>query len=1016
MMSNYGNAFVIDYVPLSEIYTDESNFQNRGDKYSEKSVKSIIDAVANGSFNWFAFDPVILWENPADGKKYVLSGHSRTQAFRQLAKMHPDWIVDGLTFTSIPARIYRGSFENAKRLALNSNTLATPETLTERASYYRRIRERQGITKGKDLKALKDKALRENNGQMIWDLSYLPEGGISFDSLKAFKLGEESGSTENFLRLATICQWIGKAFQIYKGLSKAHDRELFNFLMSGGYGSKSGQYFNFTSLNDRLQKLYTKNVADDRKVNANGEYTEPFQIAAYKKDDATLDTLDDLKKTADGAYKDLKRKLKELRDNNATREQIFEVATPYFNGWANALYDWWSLLDRTPKTDNAPSLFGLGRISPEQYFNIDFFQYPERLFDIAETAINNEYVGNAHELDNQLRQMSDLRLLSDYQDSDDELINILRNNIKSDAYKSQTHTKDDVRFTQRKWNRWAHVQKLWGDFIDALALMVVPQDLISRYFKAIIVRPRSNEEKTFPDIAKALDFAFDKGQLNRNSWIILNDRNKAVLTDNDVPKSLNGVLCGIFGVSGLGKPTIKLEFEDNAELLAFQDTIKKSMPQISEPIEWNSETETFDPGVSGLTVNDKPAAVFNCPESELDTQGFAPTYIRLADYSHLIDAADGAKTLKGYGFEKATLDELVNACQNYRQVERLAAHLKDDDEMQSAFNIWHWLHTNVRYNYDTPGEEEIRTPARVWADRESGVDCDCLAVFTACLLICMGYKPTFEIVAFNNSPTFSHIYVNLDGMAIDRVLPVFLARPGNITKTQIMDIPVYSLSGIDGCNTLSGVYASTLAKVQDGTATGEDLNNLRKTEVLLTLKGLDDDEYKLAKILMPYVVTIGDDGKYYFDNAKLAAVAQKVDAELALLKQQNASPEAMTQWLAKVLDQLDGISVDAQTPSDEDTIVVIINPKGCPCHVTGQFVSTDLQTLTPDSRAASTAAAATASPSADSPLYATTPAPIATPPDAEPESGNTWLWIAGISAAFGIGAALASGSGNKKRR
>lgn len=1009
MLSNYGNAFVIDYVPLSEIYTDESNFQNRGDKYSEKSVKSIIDAVANGSFNWFAFDPVILWENPTDGKKYVLSGHSRTQAFRQLAKMHPDWIVDGLTFTSIPARIYRGSFEDAKRLALNSNTLATPETLTERAAYYRRIRERQGITKGKDLKALKDKALRENNGQMIWDLSYLPDGGISFDSLKAFKLGEESGSTENFLRLATICQWIGKAFQIYKGLSKAHDRELFNFLMSGGYGSKSGQYFNFTSLNDRLQKLYAKNVADDRKVNANGEYTEPFQIAAYKKDDATLDTLDDLKKTADGAYKDLKRKLKELRDNNATREQIFEIATPYFNGWANALYDWWSLLDRTPKTDNAPSLFGLGRISPEQYFNIDFFQYPERLFDIAETAINNEYVGNAQELDNQLRQMSDLRLLSDYQDSDDELINILRNNIKSDAYISQTPTKDDIRYTQRKWNRWAHVQKLWGDFIDALALMVVPQDLISQSFKTIIVRPRSNEEKTFPDIAKALDFAFDKGQLNRNSWIILNDRNKAVLTDNDVPKSLDGILCGIFGVSGLGKPTIKLEFEDNNELLAFQDTIKKSMPQISEPIEWNSETESFAPGVSGLTVNDKPAAVFNCPESELNTQGFAPTYIRLADYSHLIDAADGAKTLKGYGFEKATLDELVNACQNYRQVERLAAHLQDPDEVQTAFNIWHWLHTNVRYNYDAPGEEEIRTPARVWADRESGVDCDCLAVFTACLLICMGYKPTFEIVAFNNSPTYSHIYVNLDGMAIDRVLPVFLARPGNITKTQIMEIPVYSLSGIDGCNTLSGVYTSTLAKVQDGTATGEDLNNLRKTEVLLTLKGLDDDEYRLAKILMPYVVTIGDDGKYYFDNAKLAAVAQKVDAELALLKQQNASPEAMTRWLANVLDQLDGVTVDAQTPSEDDTIVVIINPKGCPCQVRGNMVSAELPTLTPQS------IDETSHQTLPSTMFATTPYPTVQPTTEETQDNTLW-WITGICAALCMGAALMSNSSPKKRK
>ena len=442
-----------------------------------------------------------------------------------------------------------------------------------------------------------------------------------------------------------------------------------------------------------------------------------------------------------------------------------------------------------------------------------------------------------------------------------------------------------------------------------------------------------------------------------------------------------------FKASGLGKPTIKLEFEDNGELMNLFNT----------------------DGINGLTVNDKPAAVFNCPESALDTQGFAPTYIRLADYSGLIDAADGAKTLKGYGFEKATLDELINACQNYRQVERLAAHLKDDDEMQSAFNVWHWLHTNVRYNYDTPGEEEIRTPARVWADRYSGVDCDCLAVFTACLLICMGYKPTFEIVAFNNSPTYSHIYVNLDGMAIDRVLPVFLARPGNITKTQIMDIPVYSLSGIDGCNTLSGVYTSTLAKVQNGTATGEDLNNLRKTEVLLTLKGLDDDEYKLAKILMPYVVTIGDDGKYYFDNAKLAAVAQKVDAELALLKQQNATPEAMTQWLANVLDQLDGVSVDAQTPSDEDTIVVIINPKGCPCQVCGNMVSAELPTLTPQS------IDDTSQQTLPSSMFATTPYPTVEPSTEEPQDNTLW-WITGICAALGMGAALMSKGSTKTRK
>ena len=61
MDSDSGNAFDIDWVPLSDIYTDERNFQNRADKYSAKSVRSIINAVDNGSFNWFAFDPITLW-------------------------------------------------------------------------------------------------------------------------------------------------------------------------------------------------------------------------------------------------------------------------------------------------------------------------------------------------------------------------------------------------------------------------------------------------------------------------------------------------------------------------------------------------------------------------------------------------------------------------------------------------------------------------------------------------------------------------------------------------------------------------------------------------------------------------------------------------------------------------------------------------------------------------------------------------------------------------------------------
>lgn len=447
----------------------------------------------------------------------------------------------------------------------------------------------------------------------------------------------------------------------------------------------------------------------------------------------------------------------------------------------------------------------------------------------------------------------------------------------------------------------------------------------------------------------------------------------------------------------LGKPTIKLEFEDNADLMSIFDT----------------------DGISGFTVNDKPADIFNCPESALQTQGYKPTYRRLPDYSHLIDTADGRKTLKGYGFDRATLDELINACKHYPQVARLADHLKDPagDPLQSAFNVWHWLHTNIRYAYDTPGEEEIRTPARVWADRESGVDCDCLAVMTACLLINMGLNPQFEIVAFNNEPTFSHIYVNLDGAAIDRVLPVFLARPDHITKTQIMDIPVYQLSGIGGCDALSGVYSSTLAKLQQGTATGEDINDFRKTQVLVTLRGIDDAAYSLAALLMPHVVTIADDGTYYFDSTAMAQLATKLDHDLADLISSNADADTISQWIAAAAKQIDGAASVTSNGSD-DTIVVIINPKGATTRVIGQMVKSQTDTLTPLTQTATaTDTAAQTYAQSSIPAIMQTSAMPGVSPDGdtanEESDSNNWLWFAGIAAAFGIGAAVAS---NKKKR
>lgn len=359
-----------------------------------------------------------------------------------------------------------------------------------------------------------------------------------------------------------------------------------------------------------------------------------------------------------------------------------------------------------------------------------------------------------------------------------------------------------------------------------------------------------------------------------------------------------------------------------------------------------------DESLDGLTVNDQPAAVFNCPEAFLQTKGFTPTYTRLEDYSFLIEPATGEKRLVGYGFEAATLDQLKNACKNYKQVAKLAAHLKGDTELQSAFNVWHWLHTNIKYNYDAPGEEEIRTPARTFADRESGVDCDCLAVFAACLLGAMGYKPRFEIVAFGNSPKFSHIYVNLNGAAVDRVLPVFLARPSGITKTKIMEIPVFELSGgsaMEAAATLNGIYETALAKVQAHEATAEDSADLRKSQILMTLQNSDPQAYRLAAILMPYVVAIDDDGAWYFADAKVAEIADKADKKLYELKISEVNENIFNDFFNDIVNEFKNISVKVER-GDGKTVLTISfnNPAGDVQTITGDYVKKDFIALNPN--------------------------------------------------------------------
>lgn len=172
----------------------------------------------------------------------------------------------------------------------------------------------------------------------------------------------------------------------------------------------------------------------------------------------------------------------------------------------------------------------------------------------------------------------------------------------------------------------------------------------------------------------------------------------------------------------------------------------------------------------------------------LDFRGMQPTYRQLSNYDAFFKPAANKNSLKGWGLND-TKKLIADICRNhYRECAAIAKHLKAETKLQSAFNLWHWLHHNIRYEYDREGREEVRTPSRVWADRHRGVDCDCLSVFAWCVLKCMGYNPAFELAAFRNKPAYSHIYINLDGIVIDRVWYVFNSRPPGVTKTELFKV------------------------------------------------------------------------------------------------------------------------------------------------------------------------------------------------------------------------------------
>lgn len=305
-------------VPLSQIHIDHKLFQGREKEFSQRSVENIVNDVLAGRFVWENFDPVTLWLSP-EGKLYLLSGHSRTEAFRRLAEMRAT--ADGKAFDRIPAKIRAGELQQARRLALESNTLSTKETDIERAAYYRKLRQ-DGVPE-KELLA----QIRKNEGRNagnIYAYTFLNPNGKTWATIRQFAESEDTSA--NIAK--SLAKWIGAARREYPMLTNEHENELFAWLFEHrGYGTSAGQVNKETDFLERTGRFIAKNtefgVFDQSKplnilnslLKSPAEQEYDAQIEALQRDIRDLDN-------------QIKLQTRTLTARNATKDDLQRILAP----------------------------------------------------------------------------------------------------------------------------------------------------------------------------------------------------------------------------------------------------------------------------------------------------------------------------------------------------------------------------------------------------------------------------------------------------------------------------------------------------------------------------------------------------------------------------------------------------------------------------------------------------------------------------------------------------------------
>ena len=198
---------------------------------------------------------------------------------------------------------------------------------------------------------------------------------------------------------------------------------------------------------------------------------------------------------------------------------------------------------------------------------------------------------------------------------------------------------------------------------------------------------------------------------------------------------------------------------------------------------------------------------------------------------------------------------------------RIAPLLKRPSTHETCQAIWEFIHNFIQYKLDQRGLEQLRRPARSWAERATGVDCDCMSIFTSSILTNLKIPHSFRITKYSQD-SWQHVYVIVptpganNYCVIDAVVSEFNYEKKYTDKMDynmnLKGINVAVLSGVSGNDHYEAVMATSLSGIGLGATTNQsDLDKLYQNLVATrnavaqnpSLVSTVDDPQALIKML-----------------------------------------------------------------------------------------------------------------------------------------------------------------------